>query len=130
MTAAHDAIFRIARAWERALVRADVARLEEILADDYVETDEAGQVHGKSDILAALASGDLTFTSLEMSDERVRSYGTSAVATGIATQDGRFWRQALPRRVAFTDVYVLQNGLWRAAAAAHVALVREQTRET
>ena len=114
-----SAPFQTARAWETALVRSDAMSLEEILADQFVDTGDNGQISDKRRILADLKSGDLRFTSLEMVEERFVSYGLAAVAFAIAAQAGSYRAAPLTARVAFTDFYVRQDGRWRAAASAH-----------
>ena len=116
-----SALFKTARAWETALVRGDVASLDEILADLFVDTSDNGQVSDKRQIMADLTSGTLKFTSLEMLEERFISYGSTAIAIGIAAQAGTYRGKPLTARVAFTDCYFLDGSRWRAVAAAHTA---------
>jgi hypothetical protein len=105
-------------AWVEALVKADIARLDAILTDGYVDTEEGGHMSDRKDTLAVLKSGDLKMKSIKLSGMKVYSYGSSAVVTGTAAQDGAFKGHPVAPTVVFTDTFVLQNGTWKAAASA------------
>jgi GNAT superfamily N-acetyltransferase/ketosteroid isomerase-like protein len=73
------------RAFFDALVAADVATLDGVLADDFLIVDVlAGQVATRADLLGALSTGLLRFTSVayDDSDVRVRFHGAVAVSVG------------------------------------------------
>src|ERR1700682_1291075 len=103
--------------WVNALQKADVATLDSILADTYVDTDEGGNRGGKQDVLGALKSGDLKIKSIKLSDMRVHRYGDAAVVTGSATQDATFKGEPLVAKVVFTDTFVRQGGKWKVVAS-------------
>jgi ketosteroid isomerase-like protein len=103
--------------WVNALQKGDLAALDALLADTYVDTDEGGQRGGKQDVMGALKSGDLKIKSIELSDMRVHPYGEAAVVTGSARQDASFKGQPLLAKVVFTDTFVKQGGKWRVVAS-------------
>lgn len=103
--------------WVDALAKSDVANLDSILADTYVDTDEHGQRTDKQGVLSALKSGDLKFQSIRLSDMKVNHYGDAAVVIGDAVQAGNFKGQPLTAKIVFTDTFVRQNGKWRAVAS-------------
>ena len=103
--------------WVEALVQADTAKLEAILVDTYVDTDEGGHQSDKSGTLAVLTSGDLKFKTIKLSNMKVYTYGDAGIVTGIATQDGTFKGGPVEPKIVFTDTFVLQNGIWKAAAS-------------
>jgi hypothetical protein len=94
-----------------------------ILADGYVSTDEQGHQRDKSSILAQLTSGERKFRSMKVSGVRLHLYGDTAVVTGVTAQAGTSQGQSMPQKVAFTDTFIRQNGVWRAAAT-HLSAVR------
>ena len=57
-------ILDVQHRWVEALLKADPAALDMILASSYVDTDESGCRFDKAGILAALKSGDLKLTSI------------------------------------------------------------------
>ena len=103
--------------WVEALVKADTTKLDQILVNTYVDTDEEGNRTDKRGVVAALKSGELKMASITLSDMHVGTYGDAAVVTGAAAQTGAFRGQPLVPRVVFTDTFVLHNGKWRAAAS-------------
>jgi hypothetical protein len=111
--------------WVEALVKADTTKLDQILVNTYVDTDEEGNRTDKRDLVVALKSGDLKMASIKLSDMQVRTYGDSAVVTGAAVQTGAFKGQSFVPRIVFTDTFVLQKGRWRAVAS-HRSAVHSQ----
>ena len=56
-------------------MQADTAKIEAILVDTYVDTDEGGHQSDKSGTLAVLKSGDLKFKTIKLSNMKVYTYG-------------------------------------------------------
>src|SRR5579872_4540227 len=108
--------------WVNALVKADVATLESILADGYVETDESGGVNDRQSGVAAIKLGDVKFTSIKLEDMKVHQFGETAVVTGAATQHGTYKGNPLAQKIRFTDTFVKQKGKWKAVAS-HLSAV-------
>jgi Domain of unknown function (DUF4440) len=108
--------------WVEALVKADTEALDAILVDSYVDTDESGSRFDKTGVLAALKSGDLRLASITLLETHVHRYGDSAVLTGASAQTGSFRGQPIAPKILFTATLVLQNGVWRAAAAHRTAV--------
>jgi hypothetical protein len=119
--AAHS-ILDLQHRWVEALVKADTAALDTILADSYVDTDESGSRFDKRGVLAALKSGDLKLESITLLETHVQRYGDSAVLTGASAQSGAFGGQPIAPKILFTATVVLQNGEWKAAAAHRTAI--------
>ncbi len=115
--AATQAIINVENSWVDALVKADLAALESILADTYVDTDEHSRRGGKQDVFSFLKSGDLKLDSIKLSDMQVQIYGDAAVVVGSSTQGGSFLGGPVAEKIIFTDTFVKQNGKWRAVAS-------------
>ena len=62
-------------------MQADTAKLEAILVDTYVDTDEGGHQSDKSGTLAVLKSGDLKFKTIKLSNMKVYTYGDAGSST-------------------------------------------------
>jgi ketosteroid isomerase-like protein len=103
--------------WVDALVKSDIATLDAIFADTYVDTDEHSHRGTKEDVLSVLKAGDLKLESIKLSDMQVRLYGDAAVVIGSAAQAGTFLGRPLAAKIIFTDTFVKQNGKWRAVAS-------------
>jgi len=103
--------------WVQALVKADVTTLEALLADTYVDTDEHSHRGNRDDVLSFVKSGDVKFDSIKLSDIQVHVYGDAAVVTGKAVQKGTFLGGPVAEKILFTDMFIKQNGRWRAVAS-------------
>ena len=85
---AADDVLRAARAYGDALIKKDRAALDKVLADDFSYTHSNGVVASKSDDLASDVSPDMKWTSLTLTDTKVRVHGDAAILTGIETLQG------------------------------------------
>jgi ketosteroid isomerase-like protein len=68
--------------FNRALKEQDYAALEELYADDYLLARPDGSVLNKQEVLQDLRSSGLRFHSIELGQNEVRMYGSTAVLTG------------------------------------------------
>jgi ketosteroid isomerase-like protein len=96
-----------------ALLRGDTATVDHIFADEYIVTNQFGQIQTKTQMISALKSGELKFESVVEDDVSVRVYGDVAVLTGRVTSkhEGRETMQS-----RFTRVYVKRQGRWQTVA--------------
>ena len=86
----------------------DAKKLGEYLAPDYSFTDLDGKMAGRDARLKAIAKIDNSKT--VFSEFNVRTYGTTGVVTGLATNaDGT--------RSRFTQTWIWQGGRWWLVAA-------------
>lgn len=108
--------------WTTAVQNSDAAVVDSIVADTWVGTDEHGIRTDKQGFLAIVKSGDLKIQSFKISGMRVHVYGDAAVVIGTAVVRGTFKGHPVPETVAFTDVFVRQNGRW-GAVASHDSIV-------
>jgi hypothetical protein len=67
-----------------AAVKGDAATLEKQTSDDYTFINLYGQMSDKSQMVNAFKTGQTKLTSDELSDMKVRVYGSTAVITGKA----------------------------------------------
>jgi uncharacterized protein (TIGR02246 family) len=108
------AVTKLETTWNEAHRKGDAATLQQLFADDMVVVVPGMRPLSKTDSLAVMATGKMTFERYESSDLAVRVYGDTAVATGRikrtrAMPDGAKreddWR--------FTKVYLRSSGTWR-----------------
>lgn len=100
----------------RAMMDANTAVLDRILADDLTYTHSNGAVDTKASFLAALKSGKLTYESVTTHEVRVRVHGESAVVTGRGAMKVKAGDRELDMAVRFTDVYAKRDGRWQMIA--------------
>ncbi|MCU1242236.1 MAG: hypothetical protein JWO71_2962 [Candidatus Acidoferrum typicum] len=115
--AATRALIDVENKWVEALVKSDIATLDSIFADTYVDTDEHSHRTDKEGVFSVLKSGDLKLDSLKLFDMHVHLYGDAAVVIGSSAQAGSFLGGPLATNIIFTDTFVKQNGKWKAVAS-------------
>jgi len=106
----------------KALLQSDTTALEQIFADDYMITNQFGQVQTKAQMISDLKSGALKFESIDEDDVIIRTYGDAAVVTGRTTSKHK-GRQSM--QVRFTRVYVKRQGRWQTVAYQTTRIVQQ-----
>jgi ketosteroid isomerase-like protein len=107
-------IDRLEDVWRDAVLKDDTAEMSGLLSDDYIAITPTGTLQTKDEALATLRSGRVHFTTLEISDRKVRFYGSAAVVTSTAdvqatTPDGN-----LSGSYRYTRVYARDaQGAWK-----------------
>lgn len=99
-----------------AIVRGDVAALEQILSDDLTYTHATGVFETKAEFIGKMKSGQLKYEAFAPEDIRVRVYGTTGVVTGLARVKVQVKGEPLSFQLRFTDVYVKKDGRWQMVA--------------
>jgi ketosteroid isomerase-like protein len=101
-------------AWRQAALSSNTAAMEKLLADDYLAITASGTLQTKDQALANLRAGRMHFTSLELSDRKVRFYGTTALVTSLAEVQGNTGDGELSGSYRYTRVYVRDaQGTWK-----------------
>jgi len=108
-----DALRRLNEDFVRSVQESDVRRFEEILADDFLNSNPDGSLVDRAGFLAQIAR-PATISNLEARDVRVRIMGDVAIIharTEYRKPDG----QAGAGR--YTDVWARRNGHWLCVSA-------------
>jgi uncharacterized protein (TIGR02246 family) len=101
------------RDYVQSVQRSDVARFEEILADDFLCTNPDGSLVGRAAFLEQVAR-PATIRNLEAHDVTIRHLGDVAIVharTTYVAPDGSAGRGR------YTDVWARRDGRWLAVAA-------------
>jgi ketosteroid isomerase-like protein len=99
-------IDQLEEAWRNAVLKADIPAMNSLLADDYMAITPNGTLQTKEQALANLRSGVTRIASLEVSDRRVRFYGTTALVTSQADVSGTNAMGDFSGTYRYTRVYV------------------------
>jgi ketosteroid isomerase-like protein len=100
--------------WREALLSGNVAAMDALLADDYMAITANGTLQSKDETLANMRKGSLHIKSIEISDRKVRFYGTTALVTSRAEVSGTTPDGNLEGSYRYTRVYVRDaGGVWR-----------------
>jgi ketosteroid isomerase-like protein len=100
--------------WRKAVLAGDVAAMDSLLADDYIGINASGTLQTKEDVLTRMRSGRRRITGLELSDSKVRFYGTTALVTSFAHVMGVNAEGEALGDLRYTRVYVRNaQGVWK-----------------
>ncbi|MGH9604621.1 MAG: nuclear transport factor 2 family protein [Terracidiphilus sp.] len=100
--------------WRDAVLNRNAKEMNMLLADDYTAITPNGTLQTKGETVNNLLSGRARFTTLEVSDRRVRFYGKTAVVTSRADVQGTTPEGRLSGSYRYTRVYVQDSrGEWK-----------------
>jgi ketosteroid isomerase-like protein len=99
-----------------AVQRNDVAAVSRYLAEDLIYTHSTGLVENKSQYLAKLKGGDQKYTSIELVNPVIRSYGDAAVLNTQAQFKGSTKGVPFDNTLFLMQVWVRQGGSWKLVA--------------
>ncbi|HUR33074.1 MAG TPA: nuclear transport factor 2 family protein [Vicinamibacterales bacterium] len=90
------------------------AVLNDLLADDYTNTDAYGMVRHKAQVIADIQSGNSSFETIGLDDINVSLYGDAAVLTAKRTVRGRTAGRDPSGQFRQIRVYAKRQGRWQA----------------
>jgi hypothetical protein len=108
-----------------AMLRSDVAVLDELLAPDLIFTTHLGQVVGKEDDLDAHRSGQLRLDELTLLDQRIQMAEGVAVVSALMRVAGTHAGDAFAVKLRYTRVWSLSPMGPRQILAGHACAVAE-----
>jgi ketosteroid isomerase-like protein len=112
-----DEIKQIENDWADASKAKNADKLGEILADSWVALDWDGKTTTKAKALADTKAPGNSLDTFEMGPMKVRIFGNTAVVTGSDTEKSMEDGKDTSGKYIWTDVFVKQNGKWRAVAS-------------
>jgi uncharacterized protein (TIGR02246 family) len=111
-----QALIKLEREWAEALVKADAATLERVMADDWSMTTWDGKTQTKAQSIAEIKSGVSKFEAASVDNIKVRVFGDAAVVTLTQTEKSQERGKDSSGRYLYTDVWVKRDGKWQAVA--------------
>jgi ketosteroid isomerase-like protein len=107
-------IDQLEEAWRQAVLKGNSAQMAGLLADDYLAITPSGTLQTRDQALANMREGTLRLTTLEVSDRKVRFYGTTALVTSLAEVEGTTGDGPISGSFRYTRVYVRNPaGAWK-----------------
>jgi ketosteroid isomerase-like protein len=107
-------IDQLEEVWRNAVLNGNAAAMDALLADDYMAITASGTLQTKEQALANLRAGRMHFKALDISDRKVRFYGTTAVVTSLAEAQGTNAEGDFSGSFRYTRVYVRDmRGEWK-----------------
>jgi hypothetical protein len=106
------ALVQMEHSWAQALEKHDVAALDCILASDFEEVAQDGQLFDRSHMLnRARSEAQVHY---ELSEMHGRVYGDAGFVRGIGAAIGADGK--VKGRTRFTDIFVYRDGRWQCVA--------------
>ncbi len=107
-------IDQLEEAWRLAVLKSDINSMASLLADDFMGITPNGTMQTRDQILDNLRSGRTHLTALDVSDQKVRFYGKTAVVTSFAHMEGTTLDGEMDGNFRYTRVYVKNPaGEWK-----------------
>jgi ketosteroid isomerase-like protein len=118
-------IDQLEETWRDAVLKSNTTVMANLLADDYMAITAAGTLQTKQQALDSLRAGHMHFTTLDISDRKVRFYGTTALVTSLAEVQGTTGEGDVSGSYRYTRVYVRDvTGVWKIVSF-EVSRIRE-----
>lgn len=118
-------IDQLEETWREAVMKGNTAAMSNLLADDYMAITASGTLQTKDQTLESLRAGRVHFTTLDISDRKVRFYGTTALVTSVADVQGTTSDGDVSGSYRYTRVYVRDaTGAWKVVSF-EVSKIRE-----
>jgi ketosteroid isomerase-like protein len=100
--------------WRNAILTANTKELDSLLADDYMAITAFGTLKTKEDELTGLRTGRVHFSALDITDRKVRFYGTTAIVTSLANVQATTGDGPVNGKYRYTRVYARDpQGNWK-----------------
>ena len=109
-----DDLVALEHRWVEAIRSHDVAQLDALLDESFVDSTFRGATRTKEQVLSGPPAGG-RYHSIRLDDLAVRRYGSTGIVTGVNVLQGAGAGDTV--RVRFTDVFVKRRGRWRAVCA-------------
>jgi hypothetical protein len=96
-----------------AMLKADTSSLERLLADDFTAVHSDGKLFTKAQEIEYVKSGVLKYESIDVKDLKIRTYGKTAVVSGLTFFKGTINGNSYSGTNRPTRVWVKQGGNWK-----------------
>ena len=107
-------IDQLEQTWRNAILSQNTEAMDSLLADDYMAITPAGTIQTKDQTLSNLRARRIHLTALDITDRKVRFYGTTAVVTSLAEVQGTNVDGDVSGSFRYTRVYVRDSrGDWK-----------------
>ncbi len=110
-------LIQLENEWNDALVKADVQKLDQIYAGEFILTNADGEVWDKAKCLALVKSGEDVFSSATTDQIKVSLHGEMAVVTGRMTAKETLKGKDVSGTIRFTDTWCRKGSAWRCVAS-------------
>jgi hypothetical protein len=111
-----QAVLKADNARFAAMLKADAAALEKLLADELTYTHSNAAVQDKAAFISDIKTGKIKYVTVEATDQKARMFGNTAIVTGGASvhviQNGN----DLTFKIRYTNTHIYRAGAWQMVA--------------
>ena len=108
-----DTLRRLNQDYIDSVIKRDVGRFEQLLADDFLNSNPDGSLASRSEFLARIAQLAVV-SNFRCDDVRIRLMGDFAIVHGQTTYTKE---NGQPGAGRYTDIWALREGSWLCVAA-------------
>ncbi len=108
-----EQILALHEAGDKALMSADVAILDQIFADDYVQYNEEGKAFTKQDVINNFRTGAIRYPSIISTGRSIRIFDETAVVHGSESDEVEVNGKRSSIRYVYLDVLRKYDGAWK-----------------
>ncbi len=99
--------------WHDAILSGDGSAIGGLLAESYVGIGPDGNIMSRAEEVKARVGGQDRLSKLDIEDQKVRVFGSTAVVTSRVWVEGIYSGQELKGPYRYTRVWSLNRGQWR-----------------
>ena len=112
---AEQQVLQAEKARFAAMIKADEAALNKLLADELTYTHSNANMQSKAQFIADLKSGAIKYVSVmpSESDWKVRIYGNIAIVSGVAAVNVIDHGNNLTFKIRYTNDHINRGGAWQ-----------------
>lgn len=103
-------IMALENKWDEAYLKAEIAALNSLLADDFIITVEDGSTYSKPGYIAHAGDANVKVEVAEITEVKVRMHGNTAVVTGAYHEKGTSKGKPYEYRDRYTDIWQSSSG--------------------
>jgi hypothetical protein len=111
-----EQIRKLSEEGRQAALKNDPSFLETNTTDDYMNVTGNGQVLTRADIIDMRKTGQVKYSSLDPSEQKVRLYGDTAVFSGVVNMQGTMKGRDISGKYRISQTWVKQGGNWKLAS--------------
>jgi ketosteroid isomerase-like protein len=108
-----QAVIQAERDWLKAHLELDLAQLERMMADEYTQVSNTGQLLDKSQVLATFQTGQRHWDTADSDEYRIQIYGETALVYGRWRASGVNHGQPFDYAARYISLWVYRDGRWQ-----------------
>lgn len=101
--------------WKEARTKGDTATLQQVFADEFINTDEKGKTYNKAEWIKAFKGGDPTLKAWTISDTKIASFDGDTATMTLTIH--RTYKNGRDSTDLDTDKFVKRDGRWQVVAS-------------